>query len=267
MPKVKVGDISLNYEIIGEGSPVLLVTGLGADSMAWAMNVPGLMGSHKVVTVDNRGMGQSDKPTTPYTTELMADDTIALLRHLDLGPVHLVGQSLGGMICQHVALKAPELLRSLALVTTIARVPQAGELLTDLWTRNLEELGIEAFTDFVIIFTMGSEYIENNYEGVKVFRQMMLDYWKMNPVDPVTFRRQVEASLGHDVLDRLGAVSTPTLVLAGEADILTPPRFSEQIAAKIPGAEYSIMKGAAHGLNVEQPARFNQVLLDWFAKN
>jgi len=267
MPKVKVSDVSLNYETMGEGPPVLLVTGLGADSMAWAMNVPGLMGSHQVITVDNRGMGQSDKPKSPYTIELMADDTIGLLRHLDLGPVHLVGQSMGGMICQQVALMAPELLRSLALVTTIARVPKAGELLTALWCRNLTELDIEAFTDFVIIFTMGAEYIENNYEGVLAFRQMMIDYWKMNPVDPVAFRRQTEASLGHDVLDRLGEISTPTLVVAGEVDILTPPRFSDEIAAKIPGAEYTIMKGAAHGLNVEQPGQFNQLLLEWFAKN
>ena len=267
MPKVKVSDIELNYDIVGEGDPVLLVTGWGADSMAWLMNTPPLAERYKVVTVDNRGMGLSDRPHTPYTVEMMADDTIGLLRHLDLGPVHLVGHSLGGMISQHVALRAPELLRSLTLMATSANVPMGADRIVDLWANILEKIGIEAHADNVIRWTLSSLYIEQNYEMVQMLRQMMLDHWAQVPVDPVCFRRQGEAIQAHQVLDRLGAIRTPTLVLAADQDILTPPRNSEEIAKAIPGSQLVVLADCAHGLNMEVPGAFAETLLDWFDRN
>ena len=267
MPKVRVSDIELSYDVVGEGDPVLLVTGWGADSMAWMMNVPPLAERYKVITVDNRGMGLSDKPHTPYTVEMMAGDTIALLRHLGVGPVHLVGHSLGGMISQHVALKAPELLRSLTLMATSANIPVMSGTLVNLWSGILEKVGIEAHADNVIIWLLSGPYIEQNWELVQMLRQMMLDHWAQVPLDPVCFRRQGEAIEKHQVLDRLGAVRTPTLVLGAEQDILTPPRNSQDIARAIPGAELVILKDCAHGLNLEVPGEFAQTLLGWFDRN
>lgn len=266
MPKIKVSDVSLSYEEMGEGPPVVLVTGIGADSLAWAMNAPVLMGNHRVITVDNRDVGLSDRASGPYTMAQMGDDVIGFLKELNPGPVHLVGQSMGGMICQHVALKAPELLRSLTLVTSIARVPPASKLLLDLWTNIIEKLGMEGFADFVMIMTISSEYIENNLEGLQAFKDMMLMHLAQNPVEADAFRRQGEAVLGHDVLDRLGEISTPTLVMAGGEDILVPKRFSDAIAAAIPGAEYVVLESCGHGMNVEDPGRFNETLLAWFQK-
>lgn len=267
MPKVNVGDLSLNYEIMGEGSPVLLVTGIGADSLAWAFNAPALMGNHKVVTVDNRDIGLSDKAQAPYTMEAMGDDTIALLKELDLGPVHFVGHSLGGMIAQQVALKAPELLKSLMLVTSIGRVPAASELLINHWVSVIEKLGMEGFCDFVTIMTLSGEYIENNWEIVSAFRQMMLAHLSQNPIDPSAFRRQGEASQSHDVLDRLKEIKIPTKVVGAGGDILVPPRFSEQIAQAMPDAEYVLLENIGHGVNVENPDQFNAMLLEWFQRN
>jgi len=267
MPKVKVSDIELNYDIAGEGDPVLLVTGWGADWMAWMMNIPPLAERYKVITVDNRGMGLSDRPHTPYTVEMMADDTIGLLRHLDAGPVHLVGHSLGGMISQQVALRAPELLRSLTLMATTANVPVAADRIVDLWSNILEKIGIEAHADNVIMWTLSSGFIEQNYEMVQMLRQMMLDHWAQVPVDSVCFRRQGEAIQAHQVLDRLGAIRTPTMVLGAEQDMLTPARHSEDIARAIPGAELVILKDCAHGLNMEAPGAFVETLLGWLDRN
>jgi len=267
MPRVRVSDIELSYDVVGEGDPVLLVTGWGADSMAWMMNTPPLAERYKVVTVDNRGMGLSDRPHTPYTVEMMAGDTIALLRHLEVGPVHLVGHSLGGMISQHVALKAPELLRSLTLMATSANIPVMSGTLVNLWSGILEKVGIEAHADNVIIWLLSGPYIEQNWELVQMLRQMMLDHWAQVPLDPVCFRRQGEAIEKHQVLDRLGAVRTPTLVLGAEQDILIPPRHSEDLARAIPGAELVILKNCAHGLNLEVPGEFAQTLLGWLDRN
>ncbi len=268
MPKVKVSDIELYYDVAGEGVPILLVTGWGADSMAWMMNIPPLAERYKVITVDNRGMGLSDRPHTPYTIEMMADDTIGLLRHLDLGPVHLVGHSMGGMISQQVALRAPERLRSLTLVATTANVPAplSGSVV-NLWSGVLEKIGIEAHADNVLFWTLSGAYIEQNWEMVQVLRQMMLDHWAQVPLDPICFRRQGEACQGHQVPDRLGAVRTPTLVIGAEQDILIPARNSMDLAKAIPGAELVVLKDCGHGLNVEVPGAFAETLLGWLDRN
>jgi pimeloyl-ACP methyl ester carboxylesterase len=102
---------------------------------------------------------------------------------------------------------------------------------------------------------------------VQMLRQMMLDHWAQVPLDPICFRRQGEAIQKHQVLGRLGAVRTPTMVLGAEQDILTPARNSEDMARAIPGAELVVLKDCAHGLNMEAPGAFVETLLGWLDRN
>jgi len=266
MPKVKVSDIEMYYECAGEGVPVVLVTGYGADLFAWALQVPELSQNHSVYTVDNRGVGSTDKPDGPYTIKMMADDLAGLFKAADIEKAHLVGHSMGGMISQQFALDHPELLRSLTLASTTCRVPRGADLMLLLWTDILEKLGNEAFVNNVIGWCFTFDYVEKQYDALMMMRQMMLNHLDDQPLLPGPFRSQCAAATSFDLADRIGNIKVPTMVLVGKEDILTPPKFSEEIANRIPGAFLNIIEGG-HAYNQEVPSAFNDALLKFFEKH
>ncbi len=266
MPKVKVGDIEMCYECVGEGEPVVLVTGFGADHLQWALQTPELSQNYKVYTIDNRGVGDTDKPAGPYTIKMMADDTAGFFDAVGIEKAHLVGHSMGGMISQRFALDYPEKLRSLTLAATFCRAPRGTEMMLYLWTDILEKLGNEAFVNNIIGWCFTFDYIEEQYDALMMMRQMMLAHFEEKPLLPEPFRAQAAAVIGLDVTDEIGGINTPTMVLVGRGDILTPPKFSEEIAGRIPGATLKII-GGGHAYNQEAPAEFNAALLEFFEQH
>jgi pimeloyl-ACP methyl ester carboxylesterase len=123
MPYAQVGDIKLYYEVHGDGPPILLIPGLGADTRLFISVVPLLATSHRVVVVDPRGGGQSDKPTGQYSIEQMADDVAGLLGTLGVASTRVMGYSMGGKIALQLAAGHPELVEHLILCATAARPP------------------------------------------------------------------------------------------------------------------------------------------------
>src|SRR5712691_820951 len=115
MPLAEIGDHRVYYEEHGAGEPVLLINGLGADHSAWALQAQALEKRFRVVVFDNPGVGQTSGPRGPYTTELFGDVAAGLLRSLGVDRAHVVGASMGGLIAQQVAVRHPELVRSLVL--------------------------------------------------------------------------------------------------------------------------------------------------------
>jgi len=266
MPRVKVSDIEMYYECVGEGVPVVLVTGYGADLFAWALQAPELSQSYRVYMIDNRGVGSTDKPDGPYTIKMMANDLAGLFKAADIEKAHLVGHSMGGMISQQFALDHPELLRSLTLASTTCRVPRGADLMLLLWTDILEKLGNEAFVNNVIAWCFTFDYVEKQYDALMMMRQMMLNHLDDQPLLPGPFRSQCAAATSFDLADRIGNIKVPTMVLVGKEDILTPPKFSEEIANRIPGAFLNIIEGG-HAYNQEVPSAFNDALLKFFEKH
>ncbi|MBC7679147.1 MAG: alpha/beta fold hydrolase, partial [Pseudorhodobacter sp.] len=122
MPTAHVNDIDLNYVLEGEGEQtIVLINGLADDLVSWDFQVPALLAAgHRVLRFDNRGIGESSAPAGPYTSRMLADDAKALVDHLGLTDIHLMGVSMGGMIAQEYALAHPEDLRSLTLACTYA---------------------------------------------------------------------------------------------------------------------------------------------------
>ena len=118
MPRIKVQDIDLYYEIHGEGYPMVLIRGLGSNADHWYTQTPVFSSRYRVVSFDNRGIGRSDKPNEPYTISMMADDTVGLMDALGISRAHILALSMGGMIAQEIALKYPEKVESLVLACT-----------------------------------------------------------------------------------------------------------------------------------------------------
>src|SRR3990172_4684489 len=111
MPHTRAPGFRMQYEMQGEGDPLLLINGLGSDRSEWLFQLPAFGRLFRVVAFDNRGTGGSEAPPGPYSTSQMADDAAALLTHLEIGRAHVLGVSLGGMIAQEVALRHPETTR------------------------------------------------------------------------------------------------------------------------------------------------------------
>jgi 3-oxoadipate enol-lactonase len=260
MPTIQANGQTLYYEVHGEGDPLLLVMGLAADTMAWALQVPAFSAHHRTVIFDNRDVGQSSMAEGPYEITDMAQDTLALADALELESFHLVGVSMGGAIAQEVALAAPDRVRTLTLAMTWPRGGAWAATLSELWSARVEHMSREERVDELMLLTLSEDFFENA-DGVAWLRDVMLQ--NPHPQSADAFARQLDASSRHDTRERLGSVARPTHVIGAEHDILVPVWKSRELAELIPGARLSVVDAGPHGANLERAEEFNRLLLDF----
>jgi len=261
MPMANVGDINVYYEVHGEGEPLLLIMGLGSDMTSWIFQIQEFSKKYRVIVFDNRGVGRTDAPDTPYSTELMADDTAGLLHALDIDRAHILGLSMGGFIAQELALKYPQRVKSLILATTAA-VPRswATHVLGTMLRLNQEGVNRQTLTTLRLSWLFTDKFFDNP-ELVRTVIDTMLANPYPQPVH--AYARQFDAATEHDTRDRIGKITAPTLVLVGKEDILLPIQMSEELAAGIPNAELVVLEGGGHGFLVEIAGKFNRAVLDF----
>lgn len=264
MPTVRVGDIEMFYMDVGDGEPLLLIMGFGGDTTAWALQMADFSARHRVIAFDNRGVGQSDAPDHPYTTQMMAGDTLGLMDALGVDRTHVLGVSMGGMIAQELALARPDRVRSLHLACTFARPDTYTLALLAAWREMRLGLGRESTLRALALWL----FSPTTYTERPDFIEALLQNSLANPYpQPLAgFLRQGEAVAAHDALERLPAIRCPTLVSVAEDDILVPPRFSREIGSLIRGAELQVVPGAGHGYFLERPDVFNALSLDFIAR-
>src|SRR3954471_23111699 len=258
--------VRLNVKETGTGDPVLLIMGTSGSLGLWAAAEGPLAERHRVVCFDNRGIGASERGDGEITMASLAGDTAALLDALGIERAHVIGWSLGSAVAQELALLAPEKVGALVLYATWARMDNFQRaVLTALrvpWdVRDMEA----AFTALGIAFSPEAL-------NAPEFEQMME---QMAPLFPQTEGQiaatveQWDADEAHDTLDRLDGITAPTLVIAGEQDLLTPPWQCKAVADAISGAEYELFTGpgSSHGLMVERPEEFNRVVAEFLGRH
>jgi 3-oxoadipate enol-lactonase len=273
----KVDSIELYYEVHGAGEPLLLIMGLAADSVAWLFQLPEFSRHCRTVIFDNRGVGRSAKPAGPYTIPQMADDTAGLLAALDIDRAHVVGVSMGGMIAQELALRHPQRVRCLVLACTYAR---ADEEIARMRESSVQQLGgrIDArgeiqidigqldplsFFQMLLPSVFNQSFIETELPKLmEVFAGSLQYGFSMEAI-----LGQVSAVMHHDTLARLPQITSPTLVITGDADRLIPPAHSDVLAQRIPGAKLVKVPGGSHGFNFETPDVFNREVLSFLASS
>lgn len=260
MPFTDANGQRLYYEVRGEGEPLLMVMGLGADHLAWALQVGPLAEHFRVITFDNRDCGQSSYANGPYEITDLAADTIALADALELESFHLVGASMGGCIAQEIALGWSERVRTLTLAITFAGAGAWGRKHGRLIAADVHHRSYEEHIDNMMLLCF-SERLFDETERITFLRQQMLA--NPHPQRPEGFARQAEATGRHEARERLASLSMPVHVIGAEHDYLVPVWKSRELAELIPGAMLTVIEGATHGLNVERAEDFNAAMLDF----
>jgi pimeloyl-ACP methyl ester carboxylesterase len=253
MPQTTVRTgVALNYEISGEGDPLLLIMGTSGSILLWADIVPRLAEQYRVIAFDNRGLGGSERGEGAISVASMAEDASALLEALEVPRAHVMGWSLGSAVAQELALAHPEQVATAVMYATWARCDGFQRaMLTALRhpyvTRDMEAaLGSAglAFSPQLL-----------DHPDFQAMLEPMLPAFPQNEDQMQVTVEQWDADLAHDTLDRLGSITAPTLVVVGEQDLLTPPWQAKAVADAIPGARYELVTGpgSSHGLHVERP--------------
>ena len=238
----------------GEGSDVLLIAGLGDPAEAWQFQLDGLADHYRLTAFDNRGAGRTPLGDDPLTVAGMADDAAAILRGLEIPTAHVAGFSGGSAIAQELALRHPELVRSLILVSTWAHPDAYFRAMLDSWrwmaeAAPSERAFLEAF--YVWVYTPRA-----HADGtVAQFVEEALAFPHKQTLD--AFQRAIDAFAAHDTADRLYAIAAPTLVLAGGLDLITPPRYGQVVAERVPDAKFEVQPAEGHQPFQEIPEDFN----------
>ncbi|MEZ5616373.1 MAG: 3-oxoadipate enol-lactonase [Rhodocyclaceae bacterium] len=255
--KIRANGIDLHCEVSGSGPWLTLSHSLCCDVSMWQPQLAALERHFSVLRYDTRGHGQSDAPAGAYTFEQLTDDVLGLLDALQIGRTHFVGLSMGGMIGQHLALKAPDRIDRLVLADTTSRMPAEAQPLWAERIRIAQEQGMAAHVEPTLARWFTAPWRATHPEVVERIGDLIRD----TPV--AGYVGCAEAIARIDLTDRLPAVKAPTLVIVGRDDPGTPPAMSEAIAAAIPGARLEIIPDASHLSNIEQAEIFNRLLLDF----
>lgn len=260
MPMVSVNDISLHYSDQGEGDVVLFIHGLGSSGEDWELQVPALTPRYRVITVDLRGHGQSDKPPGPYSISMFADDVAGLIEILDFAPCHVVGLSLGAMTTLELAATRPDLVRSAVVVNAGPDfIPRTLKDKAMVWQRLalVKAVGLEKLGQIVADRTLpGDEHAQ--------LRERVTEVIADN--DKSAYVASMRAIIGWSVRDRLVRITSPTLVVVSELDY-TPIVSKQPIIDDVPDARMVVVDGARHLLPVEKPDEFNKILTTFLAES
>jgi pimeloyl-ACP methyl ester carboxylesterase len=256
MPIIKSNNINLAYDINGTGHPLVFITGVGYGKWFWHKVVPELAKNFQVITFDNRGAGESDKPDGSYTVPMMAADTAGLLDALNVKGAYVMGHSLGGYIAQELTVTRPDLIGKLILASTnfggtkvIPITPEGMKVLMDR-TGDPVELVKRG-----ISIACAPGFAERQPQVV----QELLQYRFTNPVPPAQYAAQVAAGAGtmayaDEIVEaRMKAIKVSTLILFGEFDRVVPPGNADLMAQKITGAKIKIIPSTGHMFPIEEP--------------
>jgi pimeloyl-ACP methyl ester carboxylesterase len=260
MTTISANGVDLWVEQEGAGDDVLFISGLADEGACWVDQVAGLKDHHRVTTFDNRGVGQSSTPDGPFQITDFAADTAALIDALGLERPHVVGSSMGGAIAQELALAHPDRVRSLVLNGTWCRGDRFLHEVFRNWIWSAQKA--DSIRDLLVTVNLWCF-------APRIWNEGTMDSWidaaeaspHQQSVD--AFSRSAQALIEHDSADRLEGIAAPTLVTVGELDIALPPRFSEELVRRIPGARLQVIPAAGHQPFQELPDHYNR-LLDGF---
>ena len=260
MKIAKLGPYNINYLDVGQGTPLVLIHGLAGDYSAWTNQINLLKNQYRVIAFDNRGAGKSSQVDEPVTTLDLAQDTLGLMDFLNIQSAHIVGRSMGGAVAQHMALIAPERIKSLVLCASFATLDPLGRrVLLNMrealeWRMNWADHARHSVQNFV-----SADFFNNKLDQVKKIEMLIGGETRL----PACYIRQNEACQNHDTSDKLGLIKQPTLIMAGQSDPICSLMATRVLSEGIPNSKTIIFENTSHFFLMEQADKFNQNLSDW----
>ncbi len=262
---VQVGSDQIFYQVKGKGPDLVLLMGFGADGDLWEQHLEAYQSHFRCIVVDNRGVGRSSAPVGPYSTAMMADDTKAVMDHLQVDKALVAGISMGGAIAQELALRHPDRVKTLLLISTWSRFNQYATSVYE----NLKAVRKTALPgDFMALLQLwifAPPYYESNYSDLEEGQKDAAGASERQT--EAGFDGQLDACIAHDTVDRLSQIDVPTLITVGEMDIFTPPAFSEVLHEGIKNSSLERFPTGGHVHHWEDLERFNQLTTDFLLKN
>jgi pimeloyl-ACP methyl ester carboxylesterase len=266
MPTVQANGIEINYEVQGEGEPIVLIPYLAADQACYAFQVADYAKQYTCYSVDLRGAGLSSKPEGVYTTELLADDVAAFMQAAGVGRAHIFGLSLGASAATWLAAKYPDRVRSLQLHSAWDKTDPFLRVILEGWRIVAEAL--DSVTEMVIQSIFPFCLTPELYAARPEYVESLAEFVRSRPMPPVdAFFRQSGAVLAHDATAVLGSIQAPTLITYGRHDIVTSTRFAAPLTEGIANSEVIVFEDCAHAAIYEDVEGFNRLTLAFMQRH
>ncbi len=253
MPVFHTEELDFNYEMRGEGLPLVFIHGLGSSTLDWEYQVEFFSKNFQTLAIDLRGHGKSGKPPGPYSVSQFAADTANLCRHLKLPPAHIAGLSMGGMVAFQLALDAPQLVRSISIINS------GPELVLHTFQEKMA-----FFQRKLIVRCMGMEHMAQLLAKMLLpelhqssLQKALAARWGKN--DKKAYLASLDAIIDWSVANRISEIKCPTLVVSADRDY-TPVSFKEAYVSKMDRAQLSVIHNSRHLSPLDQPEQLNEAL-------
>jgi pimeloyl-ACP methyl ester carboxylesterase len=268
LPRLKVNDISIYFEIQGEGCPFILIRGLSSSLNSWPpYSITQFSKYFKTILFDNRGAGKTDIPDGSYSAKMMADDTIGLMDSLGIKETYILGFSMGGCIAQEIVLNYPTRVSKLILTSSWCGPPHGIPPIPE---KNpfpkmmplLEKAEYEKMAKILTNSLFPENYKKNN---PKIIEKVIKNYMDNAP-SLKGFEGQSAYVDSFDTYERLSEIKIPTLILHGTEDIILPVENAKILAERIPSAELVLFENTGHGMNIQENKLWTQKVIEFLKR-
>jgi pimeloyl-ACP methyl ester carboxylesterase len=262
MPQVEVNGLTINYEMQGEGEPLLLIPYTSADHACYAFQLPAYTQHFNCIAIDLPGSGESDKPAGPYSTDGYADQVATFLDAIGVERAHVAGMSLGAAVGIHLAARHSGRVRSLSLHSGWHATDDYLKIVVEQWRTLASSLPTVA--DVVVQGIFPWCFTPEMYVERPEFVDTLVDFVRGRPAQPVdAFLAQTDAVIAHDASAVLGEIDAPTLITFGARDLICGARSAEPLKNGIAGSKLVDFEHLLHAGLHEDPETFNRATLDF----
>lgn len=248
------------YRVEGQGPDFVLIHGVSDRLEGWDGIVERLKDRYRLIRLDIRGHGESDKPVGPYSLDGFADDLEELTAHLRLKKFHLAGYSLGGLIAQRFALKYPEKIDRLMILSAVAGRNEVERARVAERLKAVEEGNLDTHFEASVSRWFTDDFIKKNPELVRNYAT------KNNGIDQTGVRAAYRVLCTSDLIDELPKIKAPTLIITGEHDVGSNPRMAGNMHAAIAGSQMIILPHLKHSILAEAPDTVAALISDFLAE-